>query len=120
MGRYQIRNTDSLEDINTEMAEQGWKTLKTWGALNSSSEEEFSNFRKSIRDAMVNYDFDDDFVLGLTSKSILSIEHILNQDHEAEACTMLGAIFRLVLAKYLYVDPACSIAVQKDMQLLEV
>jgi hypothetical protein len=151
MARYQLRTPDYLEDIITEMADQGLRTLKIWGALKTNTNGDFNTFRKAIRNAMEErtrtyklcglsnictdhlkstdwspdshvldanpYDriyhvFPltslDDFLTELTSKSILSIQEILNSKHEEEACTMLRAIFKLVLGKYLYIDRVCG------------
>ena len=151
MARYQLRTPDYLEDIITEMAEQGWKTLKIWSVLKPMTEKDFSHFRRALRNAMATrirtyklcglsnictdhlkntpwspalhildanpYDriyhvFPltnlNDFLAEITSKSILSIERLIDPDQEEEACTMLSAIFKLVLGKYLYVDPVCG------------
>ena len=52
MARYQIRTTEYLEDIITEMAEQGWKTLKTWSVLRPTDEKDFLRFRTAVRQGM--------------------------------------------------------------------
>jgi hypothetical protein len=52
MARYQLRTPDYLEDIITEMAQQGLKTLKIWTGLKNTDDKEFRTFRKAIRNAM--------------------------------------------------------------------
>jgi hypothetical protein len=151
MARYQLRTTEYLEDIITEMAEQGWKTLKTWSVLGPTEEKDFRSFRTAVRDAMEertrtfklcglsNICIDhlkstpwspdlhvldanpydriyhlfplknlNDFLMELTVRSLASIENLIEPEQEEEAYTMLSAVFKLILGKYLYVDPVCG------------
>lgn len=48
------------------------------------------------------------FLAEVTSKSFEAIAKLIKQNHEDEACTMLSAIFKLILSDYLYVDPLCG------------
>jgi hypothetical protein len=48
------------------------------------------------------------FLTELTTQSLPSIKKLLKADHEEEACTMLTAVFKLILSDYLYLDPTCG------------
>jgi hypothetical protein len=48
------------------------------------------------------------FLVEITSKSVAAIKKFLKPDHENEACTMLSAVFKLLLSEYLYTDPLCG------------
>jgi hypothetical protein len=50
----------------------------------------------------------EDFLTEITAKSLPSIVRLLKADHEDEACTMLRAVFKLILSDYLFLDPICG------------
>lgn len=48
------------------------------------------------------------FLNEVTSRSIATIAKFIRPEHEHEACTMLSAVYKLILSEYLYVDPICG------------
>jgi hypothetical protein len=48
------------------------------------------------------------FLTELTTQSLPSITKLLKVDHQDEACTMLSAVFKLILSDYLYLDSTCG------------